>query len=199
MYKVGITGGIGSGKTTICKVFEVLGVPIYYADDEAKKLYDIDLELQTEVIRYFGKELYSSGMFDRLKMREIIYKNDDKLALLNSLVHPRVIKHADHWMMQQNAPYVIKEAALIIESGSSKSLDKLILVSCPIDKRIDRVSTRDQLSTEEVMARIEKQLPEDIMREHADFEIINDESRLMIPQVESIHRQLLQFAIQKLH
>lgn len=197
MYKVGITGGIGSGKTTICKIFEVLGVPVYYADVEAKKLYDNDYDLKDLIIHHFGKEVYSNNKFDRLRMREIIYNNDDKLALLNSLVHPRVIQHANEWMKQQTHSYAIKEAALMIESGSSKELDKLILVSCPVNIRIKRVSSRDQLAPEEVMARIEKQLPEEIMREHADFEIVNDESLLLIPQVESIHSQLLMLANQQ--
>jgi dephospho-CoA kinase len=197
MYKVGITGGIGSGKTTVCKIFEVLGVPVYYADVEAKKLYDNDYELKELIIKHFGKDVYSNDKFDRLRMREIIYNNDDKLALLNSLVHPLVIQHANEWMKQQTHSYSIKEAALMIESGSSKELDKLILVSCPVNLRIERVSSRDQLAPEEVMARIEKQLPEEIMREHADFEIVNDESLLLIPQVEAIHSQLLMLANQQ--
>ena len=191
MLKVGITGGIGSGKTTVCKIFQTLGIPIYYADDEAKKLYDTDAEMKQEIIAHFGEGVYKNNYFDKDVLRNLVFNDIEKLKILNSIVHPRVKKHADDWMQKQVAPYVIKEAALMIESSSNLSLDKLILVSCPLDKRIIRVIKRDHTSHNEAMNRANKQLSDDEKRKFCDFEIINDNAHLVIPQVLQLHEEFL--------
>lgn len=191
MLKVGITGGIGSGKTTVCKIFQTLGIPIYYADDEAKKLYDTDAEMKQEIIAHFGEGVYKNNYFDKDVLRNLVFNDIEKLKILNSIVHPRVKKHADDWMQKQVAPYVIKEAALMIESSSNLSLDKLILVSCPLDKRIIRVIKRDHTSHNEAMNRANKQLSDDEKRKFCDYEIINDNAHLVIPQVLQLHEEFL--------
>jgi dephospho-CoA kinase len=191
MLKVGITGGIGSGKTTVCKIFQTLGIPIYYADDEAKKLYDTDAEMKQEIIAHFGEGVYKNNYFDKDALREIVFNDIEKLKLLNSIVHPRVKKQADEWMQKQTAPYAIKEAALMIESASNLSLDKLILVSCPLDKRIVRVIKRDHTSQDEAMNRATKQTTDEEKRKFCDYEIINDDEHLVIPQVLKLHEELL--------
>ena len=191
MLKVGITGGIGSGKTTVCKIFQTLGIPIYYADDEAKKLYDTDAEMKQEIIAHFGEGVYKNNYFDKDALREIVFNDIEKLKILNSIVHPRVKKQADEWMQKQTAPYAIKEAALMIESASNLSLDKLILVSCPLDKRIVRVIKRDHTSHDEAMNRANKQTSDEEKRKFCDYEIINDDEHLVIPQVLKLHEELL--------
>ena len=188
---VGVTGGIGSGKSTVCKIFEVLGIPVYNADNEAKKMYTTDAELKEQIIQSFGNIVYPGGHFDKQVLRDIVFRDDEKLTLLNILVHPKVLLHAENWMNNQTAPYVIKEAALMIESGSNKKLDKLIVVTCPIDIRIKRVKDRDGLQEQEVRDRIEMQLPEEELRLHADFEIVNDGAQALISQVMKIHAQLI--------
>ena len=191
MLKVGITGGIGSGKTTVCKIFQTLGIPIYYADDEAKKLYDTDAEMKQEIIAHFGEGVYKNNYFDKDALREIVFNDIEKLKILNSIVHPRVKKQADEWMQKQTAPYAIKEAALMIESASNLSLDKLILVSCPLDKRIVRVIKRDHTSHDDAMNRANKQTTDEEKRKFCDYEIINDDEHLVIPQVLKLHEELL--------
>ena len=191
ILKIGITGGIGSGKTTVCKIFQTLGIPIYYADDEAKKLYDTDAAMKQEIIAHFGEGVYKNHYFDKDALREIVFNDIEKLKVLNSIVHPRVKIHADDWMQKQTAPYAIKEAALMIESASNLSLDKLILVSCPLEKRIVRVIKRDHTSHNEAMNRANKQLSDEEKRKFCDYEILNDDEHLVIPQVLKLHEELL--------
>lgn len=191
MLQVGITGGIGSGKTTVCRVFEALRVPVYYADAEAKKLYDTDLVLKQQLIHAFGKEVYPNGLFDRRVLREKVFKSDDQLALLNSLVHPIVLDHSKAWMNTRKEPYVLKEAALLVESGSYRQLDRLMVVTSPLDLRMERVAARDGLQPAEIADRMNKQLPEDELLRHAHFIIYNDTEHLLIPQVWEIHQALM--------
>lgn len=191
MLKVGITGGIGSGKTTVCKIFQSLGVPVYYADDEAKKLYDSDEALKQEMIKFFGPAIYPNGYFDRHQLKAIVFNDEKKLHLLNQLVHPRVIQHAENWMKSQTAPYVLKEAALLIESTANTTVDKVILVSCALEKRIERVIKRDHTTRDEILQRAAHQLSDNEKRAFCDYEIVNDNTRLVIPQVLSIHESIL--------
>ena len=188
---IGVTGGIGSGKSTVCKIFATLGVPIYNADEEAKQLYNTDLELKEKMIEQFGKAIYPNGKFDRQVLREIVFKDDEKLTWLNSVVHPRVWLHATTWFEKQTHPYVIKEAALMIESGSYKQLDKLVAVVCPVHVRIQRVMQRDGLHEQAILDRIEKQVSEEIARAHADYVLVNDGKQAIIPQVMELHRTFL--------
>jgi len=191
IIKVGITGGIGSGKTTVAKVFEVLGVPVYYADEAAKRLMNEDGILKDEIQHHFGKECYVEGKLNRKYLSELVFNNDKKLALLNSIVHPATIADAQKWMQQQTTPYAIKEAALIFESGSQQQLDYVIGVFTPIPMRIQRVIKRDQLSREEIKARMDKQMDESIKMRLCDFVITNDEQQMVIPQVIQIHNTIL--------
>ncbi len=191
ILKVGITGGIGSGKTTIAKVFEVLGIPVYYADDEAKRLMNEDEMLKEKIQYHFGKECYLDGKLNRKWLSNLVFNNDEKLSLLNRIVHPATILAAQVWMQQQTTPYALKEAALIFETGSQQQLDYVIGVFTPVPMRIQRVIQRDGLSREEVKNRMEKQMEETTKMRLCDFIITNDEQELVIPQVLAIHEILL--------
>jgi dephospho-CoA kinase len=189
--KIGITGGIGSGKTTVSKVFEVLGIPVYYADLEAKRLMNEDEKLMEKIQYHFGKECYLNGRLNRKYLSDLVFNNENKLLLLNSIVHPATLEDAEIWMQKQTAPYVLKEAALIFESGSQQQLDYVIGVFTPTPLRIQRVINRDQLTREEVKSRMDKQIDETIKMRLCDFVINNNEQELVIPQVIKIHETLL--------
>jgi len=191
MLKVGLTGGIGSGKTTVARVFEILGIPVFYADGASKRLYDEDEELQRSIKQHFGEELYSGGVFNREKMASIVFTDPPKLELLNSLVHPRTIADANNWMNRQQAPYVIKEAALIFESGSGADLDYIIGVSAPRHYRIQRVMERDGVNRDAFLQRAARQIDEEIKMKLCDFIVLNNEQQLVIPQVLELHHKLL--------
>ena len=190
MLKIGITGGIGSGKSTVAKLFEVLGIPVYYADDAAKQLMNENDALKQQVQKEFGKEAYTNGKLNRKYIADIVFSNPEKLELLNSLVHPATLKDADEWMNKQTTPYTIKEAALIFESGAEKYLDKVIGVYAPSPLRIQRVMQRDGISEAAVLTRLNKQMDEDKKMRLCDYVINNDEQELLIPQVLKIHEVL---------
>jgi dephospho-CoA kinase len=191
MLRVGITGGIGSGKSTVSKIFEVLGIPVYYADDASKRLMNEDEGLKEKLQSVFGTKTYKEGKLDRVYLSSIVFNDREKLALLNSIVHPATIKDAADWMLKQTTPYVLKEAALIFESGSQEQLDKVIGVSAPPAVRINRVMQRDKVTREEVLSRMNKQIDETIKMRLCDYVITNDEQELVIPQVIELHQQLL--------
>jgi dephospho-CoA kinase len=191
MLKIGLTGGIGSGKTTIAKVFELLNVPVYYADAVSKKLYHTNKELIARMKEHFGEDIYTNNILNRQKLAAIVFNDSQKLQLLNNLVHPLTIKDAEQWMAQQTAPYIIKEAALLFESGSAAGLDYIIGVSTPKHLRIKRVMERDQVTREEVLARMNKQIDEETKMRLCDFVVKNDEQELVIPQVLQLHERLL--------
>jgi dephospho-CoA kinase len=195
MLKVGITGGIGSGKSTVCRIFAVLGIPIYDADNRAKWLQTHDPLLKNQIIQHFGNNAYlADGSLNRSYLAGQVFNQPEKLTLLNSLVHPRVAEDSTHWLAQQQAagkPYAIKEAALMIETGSYKQLDILVVVTAPEEVRIARVLQRDrQRSPEEVAAIISKQMPESKKITLADYIIFNDGKQLLIPQVIQLHHEL---------
>jgi dephospho-CoA kinase len=191
MLRIGITGGIGSGKTTVCHIFEVLGIPVYYADEAAKVLMNQEGELKREIIKHFGESSYVDGKLNRTYISSIVFSNPEKLKLLNSLVHPRTISEAEEWMKRQNSPYALKEAALIFESGSQQSLDYVIGVSAPKEIRISRSMQRDKISKELAEKKISQQMNEEEKMKLCDFLIINDETISLIQQVLSVHEQLL--------
>ncbi len=193
MLKIGITGGIGSGKTTICKIFETLEIPVYYADAAAKRLMVEDRELIEQIKKIFGEAAYQAdGSLNRAHIAQIAFHDSKKLALLNALVHPAVARDSLSWHEAQEAPYTLKEAALLFESGSDQQLDYIICVTAPLELRIKRVMARDSIEAEAVQARIDKQLPEAEKVERSDFVVWNDGKKLLIPQVYEIHRQLLE-------
>jgi dephospho-CoA kinase len=190
MLKVGITGGIGSGKSTVCAFFEVLGIPVFYADDAARRIMDEDGALKASISKLFGDEIYIEGRLDRAALGKAIFGNAEKLSALNALVHPAAIAAAESWMLQQKSSYVIKEAAIFFESGSNVGMDVMIGVSAPRELRIQRAMKRSKLSREEVLARIARQMDEDEKMRRCDFVIINDDVHAVIPQVLQIHARL---------
>ncbi len=196
MLKIGITGGIGSGKTTVCKVFELLGIPVFYADDIAKSIMHTDPILKSDILRTFGEDSYSkSGELNRAYISEIVFNDKDQLDKLNSLVHPAVFRAFDNWVLEQTkAPYVIKEAALLYESDSYKMCDQSILLISPVESRINRVKARDGISTEDVLLRMNRQFSDEQKMKFADHVLINDEKQLLIPQIIQLHQQFLKIA-----
>jgi dephospho-CoA kinase len=194
MLRIGLTGGIGSGKTIVAKLFELLNIPVYYADEASKRLYHSDKELMANIKKHFGEDVYTNEQLNRQHLAEIVFNNPEKLELLNTLVHPPTIKDAEQWMNRQTTPYVVKEAALLFESGSAASLDYVIGVRAPVALRIKRTMDRDGFSSEEVMKRMDRQIDEDMKMRLCDFVINNDEQELIIPQVISLHTSFLAMA-----
>lgn len=190
---VGITGGIGSGKSTVAKIFSILGIPIYYADDRAKWLMANDPDLKKQIQINFGSESYSEdGVLDRSFLASKVFSDEEKVKTINGLVHPAVKADFEKWAHAQKSPYVLKEAALLFETGSYKDLDKVINVSSPIRIRISRVLMRDPHRNEkQVNDIIDKQLPDEEKNKLADFVIKNTDNKLLIPQVLEIHKQLM--------
>lgn len=197
MLKIGLTGGIGSGKTTVAKVFETLGIPVYYADDAAKRLLATNPDLKAAVIRHFGEAAYRDGVPDRKYLAGIVFNNKEKLDLLNSLTHPITIKDAEDWMNNQHTPYAIKEAALLFESGAAEKLDYIIGVYAPQHIRIKRVMDRDQMQTDEVLKRISRQIDEEMKMKLCNFVIRNNDEQLVLPQIMELHKKLLQLSAEK--
>lgn len=191
MLKIGLTGGIGSGKTMVARIFELLGIPVYYADAAAKTIMNEDESLKALIIEHFGKAAYTDGTLNRAYISSIVFQNKEKLALLNSLVHPATIRAAEKWMQQQQAAYAIKEAALIFESGSQNGLDLVIGVYAPKSLRILRTMQRDTISRDEVLKRMSNQVNEELKMKLCDFVIYNNEQQLLIPQVIALHEKLL--------
>jgi dephospho-CoA kinase len=194
MLRIGLTGGIGSGKTTVAKIFELLNVPVYYADAASKRLYETNKELMSNIKNHFGEDVYTNEQLNRSKLAAIVFNDPKKLELLNSLVHPPTIKDAQQWMTAQTAPYIIKEAALLFESGSVSGLDYVIGVQAPLHIRLKRVMERDNISRDEVLNRMNRQIDDEIKLRLCDFVIKNDEQELVIPQVLKLHQHLLQLS-----
>lgn len=190
--KIGITGGIGSGKSTVCSIFSHLGVPVYNADIRAKQLMQEDEELKKKLRLAFGWDVYDKdGVLDRAYLAKIVFNNPPQLQILNKIVHPAVFDDYDEWVKEQalaGHPYSIKEAALLIETESYKQLDKLIVVTCPIDIRLERITKRDNIRREEVLKRIENQLSDKERLKHADFVIKNATNYSLIEQVLELHQ-----------
>lgn len=190
MKTVGVTGGIGSGKTTICKIFKLLGAPIYNADSQAKLLMSDDQELIENIKDTFGRESYLNGNLNRDYLAERVFQDDQELQKLNNLVHPAVKIDFEKWSRNQNFHYVIKEAALLIENESFKSLNALIVVHAPESDRVDRVLKRDPFrSREELNAILNKQTSDVVRKELADYLIDNSGNELVIPQVLALHKK----------
>jgi dephospho-CoA kinase len=191
MLHVGLTGNIGSGKSTVAGIFSVLGIPVYHADAESKKILALP-EVQEVVISSLGHTILGAGnRIDRKALANLVFNNPEALATLNGILHPLVLKDAMEWVRKQtDVPYVIHEAAVIYESGLSNAYDRIIQVSCPKEITIARVISRDGSSREEVLRRMRNQWEDDVKSNLADFVIINDDTTLVIPQVVSIHQTL---------
>lgn len=191
MLRVGITGGIGSGKSTVARIFETLGIPVYYADDAAKRLMHSDAHLKQQIISLFGEHAYADGILQRKVIADELFQHPEKVKLMNAIVHPATIADATQWMLQQKTPYVLKEAALIFESGSEKQLDAVIGVSSALPLRMQRIKERDGLSDDEINKRISNQMDEEEKINRCDYVIYNNEEEMLIPQVLKLHEMLL--------
>ena len=190
--KIGLTGGIGAGKTTVARIFEKLGVPVFFADREAKKLIEEDISLKQEIISEFGEKAYTGNSYDTQYIAGVVFNNHVKLKVLNNIVHPYVHKAFLKWYNTKSAySYVIEEAAILFETGINDFFDKIIVVIAPEEIRIGRVVKRDSKPAEQVKLRIKTQITEDYLINHADYIINNNERDLLIPQVLELHNKFV--------
>ena len=196
-HKVGITGGIGSGKTTVCLIFKTLGIPVYDADTQAKYLMDTNPELKALFHEYFGNDIYRNGALNRRKLAEIIFTDPTALEKVNGWVHPAVARDFEDWSACQSSPYVLEESAIIFESNIKRRFEKTILVTAPDSVRIERCCIRDHVTPEMVRKRMDNQWPEEKKITLADYVIHNDHLQLVTPQVMGIHRQLIMLNLNK--
>jgi len=187
---IGLTGGIGSGKSTVAEIFNTLKIPVFNSDFEAKQLYSHP-EIKQQIIKLFGNVYNEQNQLDKKALANIVFNDDEKLQQLNNIIHPAVKTLFETWINKNNqAPIVIKEAAILIESGAAKQVDKIIVVTAPEKERIKRVMQRDSVAEKEVIARMRNQLPEEKLMTHADFIIKNDNQHLVIPQILEIVKKL---------
>ena len=191
MLKVGITGGIGSGKTTVCEIFSSFGIPVFNADAETKQLYTNSTELRHQLVVTFGEDVFlTSGTINKAFLSEKL-KFDEGRKALNATVHPFVFERFKQWSDEQKSPYVIKEAAILFESGADKTVNKSILVTAPMDIRIDRVKSRDARTSEEIQSIIASQWTDSRLRDLVDFIVVNDGKHSLIEQVRDLHAKLI--------
>jgi len=191
MKKIGLTGGIGVGKTYVSEVFKSLGVPVFNADIEAKKLMITSKKLMDLVKSEFGEDIYVNENLNKEKLASIVFSDKSKLKKLNSLVHPIVKAEFEQWYTKQTSPYVIKETAILFESNSHLGLDVVICVSAPLELRVVRVMKRDNSTEKEIKNRIENQFSQEEKENLSDYIIINDNKDMLLPQIIKIHKELL--------
>jgi dephospho-CoA kinase len=192
MLKVGLTGGIGSGKTLICKVLEKLGVAVYYADAEARRLMNKDPGLVSRISQLFGNEAYHGGSLNRTFLADKVFKDKEALTRLNELVHPAVREDFSKWALEQShVHYVVKEAAILFESGSDRDMDLTVGVFAEEEVRLRRVMERDGSAREEVLDRMNMQMKEEEMVKKVDYLIRNDGKEMLLPQIISMHKEIL--------
>ncbi|WP_411768856.1 dephospho-CoA kinase [Winogradskyella sp. A3E31] len=194
MKIIGLTGGIGSGKTTMAVTFEDLGVPVYNADREAKDLMGRSKIIKRKLTALFGDSAYTNEKLNRDYIRKRIFNDDTLRMQMNAIVHPKVKSHFNRWLKKQNSAYVIKEAAIIFEIGQQDSYDKIIVVVADKEARIKRVLKRDDTDRQSVLKIIDKQLPDEEKTKRADFVIVNNDLQKAKNQVVEIHRELLKFS-----
>jgi dephospho-CoA kinase len=191
MLKVGITGGIGSGKTIVCRVFETLGIPVFYADDAARYLMEKDAALIGSIKTLFGNDIYKNGKPDREQIAAIVFSDKEKLQRLNALIHPATVRYAREWMDSKKSPYTIKEAAIFFESGTNIDMDVMVGVYAPLALRLQRAMERGNATREQILARMAQQMDEDEKMKRCDYIVTNDESQGIISQVLELHQLLL--------
>jgi len=189
--KLGVTGGIGSGKTTVCKVFAVFGIPVFSADTEAKRIQDSDRDLQIKINSIAGKDLFASGKLDRTEMAKLIFRDSDLLARVNSIVHPAVFEYFREWLKKQDSPYAVMEAAILFESGAYRMMDRIVTVVTPMEERIERLVKGNKLTREQVTERIKNQIDDESRIKQSDYVIFNSENDMIIPAILGIHREML--------
>lgn len=197
MLKVGITGGIGSGKSTVCRVFSALGIPVFYADEAARALMNSDPALRRSIADLLGESVYTATGLDRGRVAAAVFGNPQRLAALNALVHPATIANGEAWMQAQTTSYAIKEAALFFESGSHHSMDVMIGVDAPYELRMARAVSRGGLTPEAARERADRQMDPAEKMSRCDAVIINDDRQAVLPQVLQLHQWLLDKAKQK--
>jgi len=194
VIKIGLTGGIGSGKSTICEVFKVFGIPVYHSDFEAKILSDTHPKIIKQLCELYGNDIYSGKFLDRKKLAAIIFNNKAELEKVNAIIHPVVFDHFKQWAAKHiDSPYIIKEVAILFETGADKMVDKIITVSADLDKRIERVIKRDNVCKEDVEARIKNQMSEQEKINSSDFVIYNN-SGPVLAEILGIHEQILKLS-----
>ena len=187
MKKIGLTGGIGSGKTYISYIFSALDIPIFYSDDVAKDLVNNSEDLREAINNLYAENLFPDGILDKKRLAHIIFSNNQNLIRLNKLIHPMVDDNFKNWLAKQNSKYIIKEAAILFESNSYLDLDKIICVSSSLDLRIKRVIDRSKMNESEVRNIMKNQIS-DIERERkSDYIIINNQQDLLLPQIIKLH------------
>jgi dephospho-CoA kinase len=191
IFKLGVTGGIGSGKTSVCKVFDLLGVPVFSADREAQLIMENDEAVIRSINSIAGKDLYVNGNLDRMELATIIFNDSSLLEKVNFIVHPMVFGHFYKWVGEQTAPYVIMEAAILFESGAAQYVDRVATVAAPFEERIERVMLRNKLSREQVMERMRNQMDDNARTKQSDYVINNSENDMIIPAVLKIHEDIL--------
>lgn len=194
MLRVGITGGIGSGKSLVCDVFRVLGVPVSNADDTARWLMENDSTLISDIKKLFGESAYQENKLNRAFLAQQVFSQPEQLSRLNAVVHPAVVAFGDQWFSSQTTPYAIKEAAIFFESNTHSNIDVMIGVRAPESVRLKRVMQRNNTTEAEVRARMDKQMPEEEKMKRCDFVIDNDDQTAVLPQVLQLHQTLLQKA-----
>ncbi len=190
--KIGITGGIGSGKSSVCSIFEHLGVPVFYADIESKRMLDEDDEVRFAVIQLLGAEAYQGVIANRKFIADCVFSNPEMLKKLNAVLHPAVFRRFDEWVLRQQAPYVIKEAAILFESGADRGIDKAVHVTAPMELRVKRVMERDGVSREDVEKRMSRQWTDEQRDARSHYRLNNDEQSLLLPQVIALHKHFLE-------
>ena len=196
MIKVGLTGGIGSGKTVVCNVFKYFGIPVYHADIQAKILSDTNFEIRDKLISLFGDDIYTGAGLDRKQLATIVFRNKELLQRINNIIHPVVKQHFEIWMKEHYSDvYIIQEAAILFESGYQQLFDKIITVTAPEDLRIKRVMARDNVTGEHVRNILANQMDENEKAKKSDYVIINDDQNLVLPQIMKIHQELSSFKI----
>ncbi len=191
VFRLGVTGGIGSGKSSVCRVFEVVGIPVFSADEEAKNIMDSNEAVINGINSIAGKEMYPEGILDRRKMASLIFNDREMLSKVNALVHPLVFGNFVDWADRQNAHYVIMEAAILFESGGSRLVDRIATIVAPLDERIERVMKSNMLTRNQVLERVRNQIDDDYRIKHSDYVIRNAESDMIIPEILRIHRDIL--------
>jgi dephospho-CoA kinase len=189
--KIGVTGGIGSGKTTVCRVFSALGIPVFASDDEARKIMETDPLVIEKVNSIAGRDIYKGGSLNRPELAGIIFNDKELLEKINGVVHPLVRERFDRWEKLQNADYIILETAILFESGSFRNVDRIITVIAPVEERIERVVRRNNLSREQIMERIRNQTDDQLKISGSDFVIDNSDDQMIIPAILRIHEEIL--------
>ncbi|HSO78323.1 MAG TPA: dephospho-CoA kinase [Bacteroidales bacterium] len=192
--RLGVTGGIGSGKTTVCRIFRVLGVPVFMADEVARSLMNSDSDIARGINSIAEKDLYTTGELDRRELARLIFNQPDLLRRVNAVVHPAVLRDFEEWTSSVKAPYVIMEAAVLFESNADKTVDRVVSVSAPVEERISRVMGRSGMTRMEVLDRINNQLEDEEREEQSYYVINNADKEMIIPEILKIHNDMLRLA-----